>query len=226
MVRTRRLTRTRAPLSIRQPRNEPSFDCALPRSPAAARFPEVNALLRKCEWSGAYHGTNAKLFRWAAIRFAVWLFASAAVFGRHAPIESTLESTEAVAWIRVTSVTEELRDELIHRHAVLTIIGNSHGLAPASTINVEFGVPSRPPARTVSSDGPFFLPGQRSILLLGRERERWVVLRQIYLSDDDTVAEPEIFRPLGFDRGASARYAVDRLIAMANQPKNKTPPAR
>ncbi|MEO5959210.1 MAG: hypothetical protein ABIZ49_11130, partial [Opitutaceae bacterium] len=161
----------------------------------------------------------------AAIRLLVWALFAGAAFGRPAPLEWTLEATEAVALIRVTSVTEELREELLYRHAILTVIGAAHGLAAGAAISVEFGVPSRPPVLAAASDSPFFFIGNRSIVLLKREREQWIVLRQIYLSkEDDTIAEPRVFRALGFDRGSPARFAVDRLIAaVVNKPAKKAP---
>lgn len=141
------------------------------------------------------------------------------VFARHAPIEQTLEETEAVAYIRVTSVVEELQGEMMHRHATLTVMGESYGLKGATSLVVGFGRPWKFPGSeggafaAAASDAPFFLLGHRSIVLLRHREGRWIVLRQIYLSDKGEVLEPKVFIPVGFDRGAEANDAVKQLGA-------------
>jgi hypothetical protein len=142
---------------------------------------------------------------------------------RHGPIESTLKFTEAIACVRVTSVTEDLRQGIVYQRANLTPIGNSYGMSDHSSIEVEFGIPAKPGTRSFSSDSPYFQIGQRSIVLLKRDGDRWLVLRQISLSDEGKVEEPEIFRALGFNYGSKASFAVDCLIAALKKiPKSES----
>lgn len=152
--------------------------------------------------------------------FAVIVCRSAA---RHAPIDRVLDLAEVIAHVRVTSVTEDLHEGILSRRATLSLVGRSHGLPGQFPIEVTSGVPSKFPGCTLASDSPLFLIGEESIVLLKKDGENWTVLRQIQLSEEGKVEEPEVFRAVGFDRGADARYAVGCLIAAKESREGERP---
>jgi hypothetical protein len=143
--------------------------------------------------------------------------------GRHAPIEATLQHAEAIAYVRVTSVTEDLKDGLVTRRATLSVVGKAYGIKDVLSFEVPFGLPSKLGSISVASDAPLFILGQRSVVVLKSDGNGQHVLRQIFVSDEGKIEEPEVFRALGFDRGAKADFAVDCLIAAMKKKPTQSP---
>ncbi len=142
----------------------------------------------------------------------IGIFLSDAV-ARNAPIEDTLKAADAIAYVQVVSVAEDLKEGVITRRATLSVVGKSHALKDRLPFEVPFGLPSKLGSVSLSSDSPLFIIGHRCIVVLKRDGARQSVLRQISVSDGGKIQEPEVFRALGFDRGADADFAVDCLIA-------------
>ena len=161
-------------------------------------------------WFGlSWEGNMKTVFRAAVLML---VFGSDAL-SRNAPNETILNSADAIAYVQVVSVSEDLKDGVVTRRATLRDIGRSYAPKNNAAFEVPFGLPSKLGDSGPSSDSPFFILGRRCIVVLKLGGAQPIVLRQIYVSDHGKIEEPRIFQPLGFDRGADADFAVERLIA-------------
>ena len=129
-----------------------------------------------------------------------------------ASLSETIKITEAVAYVRVTHVTEELHENNIQRTATLTRCGRATGLAEQTQIEITWEIPTRNEAKP-ENQRPKFITGERWVVLLTSRNGRWEVLRPLALSPEGKIIEEGLGAEIGFQPGIDADAAVQLIAA-------------
>lgn len=125
------------------------------------------------------------------------------------PLQQTIGQSQAVAFMRVTRVSEELHGKTVRRTITFSLCGRSFGLGGLKEITVPIDAPEKPDTDTVNPPPPM---GGRYVLLLALKDERWEMAARLTISEDGKLAEAGIGEDIGLKPGADAD-AVVRVIA-------------
>jgi len=145
------------------------------------------------------------------------LFCSATALLRAAepaqtPLSETIKITQAVAYVRVTHVTEELRENQVQHTATLTLCGRAAGLAEETQIEIAWDLPSNNETK-LEGLHPKFSTGERWIVLLASRNGHWEVLRPLTISPEGKIADERLGAEIGFQPGIDADAAVQLIAA-------------
>jgi len=140
-----------------------------------------------------------------------------------ASLSETIKITEAVAYVRVTHVTEELHENNIQRTATLTRCGRATGLAEQTQIEITWEIPTRNEAKP-ENQRPKFITGERWVVLLTSRNGRWEVLRPLALSPEGKIIEEGLGAEIGFQPGIDADAAVQLIAAHLETTERRSTP--
>lgn len=139
-----------------------------------------------------------------------------------------IKLTEAVAFVRVTKVSEELHDKAIEHIVTLSLCGRASGLDEKTELDLPFELPTNKEATPPEKTEPVFNVGQRYLVLLVQRDEEWVLLRKLAVSEEGKLTADETGLALELKAGTEANAAVQLItdkIKKENRPPRTRPPS-
>lgn len=145
-----------------------------------------------------------------------------------APPPNFIKLTDAVAFMRVTKVSEELHDKVVEHSVTLSLCGRATGLDEQTELDLPFELPANKEATPPEKTEPVFNVGQRYLVLLVRRDEEWVLLRKLAVSEEGKLTTDETGLALELKAGTEANVAVQLItdkIKKENRPPRTRPPS-
>ena len=139
------------------------------------------------------------------------------------PLSETIKITQAVAYVRVTHVTEELHEDHVQHTATLTLCGRAAGLAEETQIEITWNLPATNET-TPEGQHPKFATGERWIVLLASRNRHWEVLRPLTISPEGKISDERLGAEIGFQPGIDADAAVQLIAAHLESTERRSTP--
>lgn len=147
-----------------------------------------------------------------ALICCILLQVTSPAWGRNVDLTKAIAGADAIAEVQVIRICESIDGGIVSKHAKLRVVGKSFGLEPNTNFDTLFWRPSNVGTLALASDAPMFVLGEHSIVLAIRRTEKWTVIRQIQLSRDRNVMEPDILKALGLADNTDAVTVMRQLL--------------
>ena len=136
-----------------------------------------------------------------------------------------IKLTDAVAFMRVIKVSEELHDKVVEHIVTLSLCGRATGLGELTELALPFEPPTNKDGTTPEKPEPLFSVGQRYLVLLTAHDEHWQLLRKFPVSEEGKLMTDETWLAQELKVGTEANIAV-QLITDKITKENHAPRAR
>jgi hypothetical protein len=128
------------------------------------------------------------------------------------PLQETLKQTQAVGYMRVTKLSEELRNNTVQQVVTFVLCGQSAGLGDLKELEITYNKPAKAEKDVLEVSGPVFTVGSRCVLLLTVKEEHQEIVAWLKINDEGKFVTEGIGEDIGLKPNLKAD-AVVQLIA-------------
>jgi hypothetical protein len=139
------------------------------------------------------------------------------------PLSETLKTVQAVAFVRVTHATEELRDNRVLRTATFTLCGRETGLGDQTQFDIVWDLVPPSDGEKQTTKPPLFSVGDRCVILLVNREGHWETVRHLGISVEGKLQEENVGTEIGLQAGLEANVVVQMIeVQLKNTARRST----